>query len=107
MSTRSTDGSFGKLPSLMSCSARPVSPTLPEFWAWFVPAMLPTTMAAVTNTTHSAMARHGCVALQRAILTVSGLRSTVVISSPCIGSVEADVRDPGGHGHPGSHLTGP
>ena len=75
-STRSTDGSVGKFPLLTSCSARPVSPMLPALVAFVVPTMFPMAMHAATSTTHSTMARHGWVALQRATRTVSGLRST-------------------------------
>ena len=79
--TRSMDGSFGKFPSLISCSARAVSPTPPSPSACLVPTAPPIAIDAATNTTHSAMARQGCSALHRAIRTVNGLRSTVSIPS--------------------------
>ena len=80
-STRSTDGCTGKCPDLIICSARLVSPALPLSVAFVVPTNPPMAIDATTNSVHSAIARHGWVALQRAIRTVSGLRSTSVVSS--------------------------
>src|SRR5438093_4710077 len=60
---------------------RPARPASPIASSWSValgrPAALPRPKQSATNTTQSAIARQGWVALHRAILTVTGFLSTV------------------------------
>ena len=60
-------------PSTISWPGPPRRSPCPASVASFSPAALPPTKHTATNTTHSAIARHGCSALHRANRTVTGL----------------------------------
>jgi hypothetical protein len=58
--------------TLAACPAWPLA--VSSCVAWCSPAALPPTTHTATNSSHSPMVRHGCVADQRAIRSVTGAR---------------------------------